>query len=117
MQRAALLCRCPRCREGPLFDGVLSVPERCPVCDLSFSGHDADDGAMVGVILLLGPIVVGLAFWVEGRFNPPLWVHAILSPPILWPRVTIPAAILPMRPVNAALMTLQYRNRASEMGL
>ena len=110
--RAALLCRCPRCGQGPLFDGLLEVQERCSVCGLDLRGHDAGDGAVVGVILVLGAIVVGLAILVEIRFAPPLWVHALI-----WPLFTIPAAILLMRPAKAALVAVQYRNRASEMGL
>ncbi len=95
-----------------MFDGLLAVRERCPVCDLDLRGHDAGDGAIVGVILVLGAVVVTLAFWVEFRFSPPLWVHAVL-----WPLITVPAAILLMRPVKAALVALQYRHRAAEMGL
>ena len=41
-----------------------------------------------GVILVLGAIVVALAFWVEFHFAPPLWVHVVL-----WPVITVPAAI------------------------
>ena len=62
--------------------------DRCEVCGLDLRAHDAGDGAAVGVILLLGAIVVGLAFWVEFRFSPPLWLHAIL-----WPVVTVPLAV------------------------
>jgi uncharacterized protein (DUF983 family) len=61
-------------------------------------------------MLLLGAIVVGLAFWVDVRFEPPLWLHAII-----WPVVTLPLAILMMRPLKAALVALQYRHRSSEM--
>ena len=68
--------------------------------------------AAVSGALVLGAIVVGLAFWVEFRFNPPLWVHAVL-----WPVVTIPLAVAVMRPAKAALIALQYRHRSSEMGL
>jgi uncharacterized protein (DUF983 family) len=82
------------------------------VCGLDLRSHDAGDGATVGVILLLGAIVVGLAFWVEFRFEPPLWLHAVL-----WPVVTVPLAVLMMRPAKAALVALQYRHRSSEMGL
>jgi uncharacterized protein (DUF983 family) len=62
--------------------------------------------------MVLGAIVICLAFWVEFRFNPPLWVHAIL-----WPAVTLPLAVLIMRPVKAALVAAQFRTRAAEMGL
>ncbi len=109
---AALACRCPRCGRGRLFRNLLDVRPACEVCGLDLSKVDTGDGATVGVILVLGAIVVGLAFWVEFRFNPPLWVHAIL-----WPAITIPLAILMMRPAKAALVALQYRHRASEMGL
>ncbi len=105
-------CRCPRCGEGKLFDGLLTLQDACPVCGLGFGGSDTGDAGAVGVIMLLGAIVVALAFWVEFRFNPPLWVHVIL-----WPAVTIPLAILITRPVKAALVAAQFRTRPEEMGL
>ena len=108
----ALACRCPRCGKGRLFRNLLEVRDTCEVCGLDLRSHDAGDGAAVGVILLLGAIVVGLAFWVEFRFEPPLWLHAII-----WPMVTVPLAVLLMRPAKAALVALQYRHRSSEMGL
>ena len=109
---AALRCRCPRCGKGKLFTGVLTVREQCAVCGLDLRAHDTGDGPAVGVILVLGAIVVTLAFWVEFRFSPPLWVHAVL-----WPIVTLPGAILMMRPMKAALVALQYHHRKTEMGL
>ncbi len=72
---------------------------------------DTGDGAAVFIILLLGAAMVGLAFWVEFRFNPPFWVHAIL-----WPALILPLSIALMRPAKAALVFQQYHNRASEMG-
>jgi uncharacterized protein (DUF983 family) len=109
---AALRCRCPRCGRGRLFHKILEVRPRCEHCDLDLAGNDSGDGAAALVILLLGAIIVGLAFWVEFRFNPPLWVHAIV-----WPLITIPLAVAMIRPMKAALIAIQYRHRASEMGL
>ncbi len=109
---AALRCRCPRCGKGKLFKGLLTTRPACPACGLDFSQADTGDAGAVGVIMVLGAIVLVLAFWVEFRFEPPLWVHAVL-----WPAVTLPLAILLMRPVKAALIAAQYRTRASEMGL
>ena len=108
----AVLGRCPRCGQGKLFNGLLAIRERCEVCGLDLQGADTGDGAAALVIMVLGAIVVGLAFWVEVRFSPPLWVQAVL-----WPLVTIPAAILMMRLLKAGLVWSQYRNRASEMGV
>ncbi|MCX7375521.1 MAG: DUF983 domain-containing protein [Alphaproteobacteria bacterium] len=109
--QSALLCRCPRCGKGPLYDGVLAIHPACTVCGLDLRGHDTGDGAAAIVILFLGFIVVGLAFWVEFRFMPPLWLHALL-----WPVVTLALALPMIRTFKAALVAMQFRHRASEMG-
>jgi len=110
--RAGLLCRCPRCGEGKLFNGVLAVRDRCAVCGLDLRAHDSGDGPAVLVFFVLATVIIGLVFWVEFSFAPPLWVHAVI-----WPLVTIPLAIVLIRPLKAAMVALQFRHRASEMGL
>ena len=108
----ALLGRCPRCGEGRLFSGVLGIRERCEACGLDLRAVDTGNGPAALVIMVLGAIIVGLAFWVEFRFAPPFWVHAIL-----WPLLTVPAAVAMIRVLKAGLVWSQYRNRASEMDL
>jgi uncharacterized protein (DUF983 family) len=103
--RAAFLCRCPRCGEGRLFSGLLTVRPACPVCGLDFSAEDAGDGPAVFVILFLGLIVVGLAAWVEIKFEPPIWVHLLL-----WTPLILVGAIAMLRPLKAGLIALQYRH-------
>jgi uncharacterized protein (DUF983 family) len=110
--QSALLCRCPRCGKAPLYAGVLTIRPACAQCGLDLRGHDTGDGASALVILLLGFIVVGLAFWVEFRFEPPLWLHALI-----WPVVTLALALPMIRVFKAGLVALQFRHRASEMGL
>ena len=95
-----------------MFRGLLTLRPDCPVCGLDFRNSDTGDAGAVGVIMVLGALVVGMAFWVDFRFEPPLWVHAII-----WPVVTLPLAILIMRPVKAALVAAQFRHRPHEMGL
>lgn len=102
---AALACRCPRCGEGRLFTGVLTVRPACPACGLDFSAEAAGDGPAVFVILFLGLIVVGLAAWVELTFSPPIWVHLAL-----WTPLIVGGAILMLRPLKAALIALQYHH-------
>ncbi len=105
LAHAALACRCPRCGEGALFTGLLTVRPTCPSCGLDFSAQDAGDGPAVFVILLLGLIVVGLAAIVEIKFSPPLWVHIVL-----WTPLIIGGAILMLRPLKAGLIALHYRH-------
>jgi len=108
----ALRCCCPRCGKGRMFKGLLTLQSSCPVCGLNYAQSDTGDAGAVILIMVLGFIVVGMAFWVEFHFSPPLWVHAVL-----WPIVTIPLAVLLMRPMKAALVASQFQHRPDEMGL
>ena len=102
---AALRCRCPRCGEGKLFNGLLTVAPRCAVCGLDLAAEDAGDGPAVFVVLILGALVVGLALLVETTFAPPMWVHLVL-----WTPVVIGGAIALLRPLKAWLIAMQYRH-------
>ena len=102
---AALRCRCPRCGEGRLFNGLLTIAPRCAVCGLDLAAQDAGDGPAVFVVLILGALVVGLAILVEIEFSPPLWVHLLL-----WTPVVIGGAIAMLRPLKAWLIAMQYRH-------
>jgi uncharacterized protein (DUF983 family) len=105
LARAALLCRCPRCGEGRLFIGLLTVRAACPACGLDLSAEDAGDGPAVFLIFFLGAIAVGLAAWIELEFSPPIWVHAVVLIPIV-----LGGAIGLLRPMKAAMIALQYRH-------
>jgi uncharacterized protein (DUF983 family) len=105
LTRAALACRCPRCGEGALFTGLLTVRPSCPACGLDLSAQDAGDGPAVFVILFLGLIVVGLAAIVEIKLSPPIWVHIVL-----WTPLIVGGAVLMLRPLKAGLIGLQYRH-------
>ena len=101
--------RCPRCGEGRLFKGFLTVGERCGNCRLDYSFADAGDGPAVFVILIIGFVVVGLALWMEVNHNPPLWLHFML-----WIPLTLVLALIALRAMKGLLIVLQYRNKAAE---
>lgn len=103
----ALLCRCPRCGKGALYDGLLSVAPRCASCGLDLSAHDAGDGPAVFVVFALGAIVVALGAIVEVKFAPPVWVHLLL-----WTPFVLVGSVLMLRLFKAGLIALQYRHRA-----
>ena len=93
-----------------MFRGVLSVSDRCACCGLDLSAADVGDGYVVPTLLVLGSIVVGLAFWVDFTWQPPLWVHALI-----WPVVTLGLALAMIRWIKAFLIAQQYHVRPGEM--
>ncbi|HEX3808490.1 MAG TPA: DUF983 domain-containing protein [Rhizomicrobium sp.] len=106
---AALLGLCPRCGEGPLFNGYLSVAPRCSACGLDYAMFDAGDGPAVFVILIVGAIVAGGALIVEFTYQPPYWVHAVI-----WiPAILILTTVF-LRLAKSTLLVLQYKHRAGE---
>ena len=65
-----------------MFSGLLTIRSACGVCGLDLSGVDTGDAFAVPILIVLGALVVGAAFWVDVRFAPPLWVHALIWPPV-----------------------------------
>jgi uncharacterized protein (DUF983 family) len=106
---AGLKGRCPRCGEGRLFSGFLTVGQRCTNCGLDYAFADAGDGPAVFVILIIGFVVVGLALWMEVTLNPPLWLHFIL-----WIPLALALCLTALRLIKGVLITLQYRNKAQQ---
>jgi uncharacterized protein (DUF983 family) len=65
-----LRCRCPRCGEGPLFDGWNHLREHCPVCGLELERRIGDTwffmymttagltGSLVAAMFLIRPRVI-----------------------------------------------------------
>jgi uncharacterized protein (DUF983 family) len=88
--------------------GLLDIHPACPVCGLDFSAHDAGDGPAVAGIFLIGAITVGLALWLDRRFEPDLWVHALI-----WPAVVLPTSLIVMRIAKTMLLDLQWRHRST----
>jgi len=101
--------RCPRCGQGKLFDGFLSIAPNCRSCGLDFKFADAGDGPAVFVTLLAGFFVLGAALWVELKYEPPMWVHVVIFMPL-----TLIVCLAMLRPLKGVMVALQYRNRAEE---
>lgn len=107
--KAGITCRCPRCGKGRVFSGFLDVAPVCNHCGLDLAKVDTGDGPAVFIIMLVGFLVVGLALWVEVKFEPPYWVHFVL-----WVPTILIACFGLLRPFKATLIALQYRHKAHE---
>ncbi|WP_306141346.1 DUF983 domain-containing protein [Roseibium sp. MMSF_3412] len=106
---AGLSGKCPRCGQGRLFDGFLSVKQSCAACGLDYSFADSGDGPAVFVIMLVGFVIVGLVLFVELSFQPPIWLHLLL-----WLPLTVILAASVLRPLKGLMIALQFRHEAKE---
>ncbi len=104
--------RCPRCGQGRIFAGFLSVAPRCRVCGLDLKFADSGDGPAVFVTLFAGFLVLGIALWVELTYEPPIWVHLVMVLPL-----TLIVCLGLLRPLKGLMVALQYRNRAEQARL
>lgn len=104
-----ITCKCPRCGQGKLFSGFLSLAPSCSACGLDYVFIDAGDGPAVFIILIAGFIVVFCALIVEVMYQPPFWVHAVL-----WGPLVLATTLLPLRSMKSLLIALQYHHRARE---
>jgi uncharacterized protein (DUF983 family) len=84
-----LMCRCPACGKGKLFRAYLKQVERCSVCGTRYGHMRADDAPPWLTILVVGHIVVPLAFWVERDHPLPDWVSMTF-----WPALALALTLL-----------------------
>jgi uncharacterized protein (DUF983 family) len=104
--------RCPRCGQGRLFDGYLTLAPRCAACGLDFSFADPADGPAFFVMSIVSFPVVGFAGWLEVAMEPPLWVHLLTSLPLL-----LIGCLGLLRPLKGWIVCAQYIHKAAEAEL
>jgi uncharacterized protein (DUF983 family) len=100
--------RCPRCGDGRLVQGFLTVAPKCQVCGLDFGFADSGDGPAVFVTLIAGFLVVGLALIVDMTWEPPIWIFMVVFIPL-----ALVVCLGMLRPLKGVLIALQYKNNAA----
>lgn len=101
--------RCPRCGQGRLFRGFLTVAPRCEHCGLDLSAQDSGDGPVAFIIMIVGFVVVIAALIVEVRYGWPVWLHLLV-----WLPLSVVLCLALMRPLKGLLIALQFRHRRHE---
>ncbi len=90
MLRGILALRCPRCRRGALFTGILAMPERCPVCGLYC---EREHGYFVGAMAISYALAIAaVAILFFGLLALTRW-------PLEWVLVVASVAFLPLAPL------------------
>jgi uncharacterized protein (DUF983 family) len=104
-----LRCRCPKCGQGKLFDGFLTLKPRCEVCGLDYSFADPADGPAFFVMMSMAFPATAFGIWIELAYEPALWVHLVTTLPFL-----LLSCIPPIRPIKGLLIASQFVNKAEE---
>ncbi len=100
---------CPRCGNGKLFSGFLSVPPKCNSCELDYKFADAGDGPAVFVILIAGFLILFSVLYVQIVYDPPTWIIMAIFLPL-----TVVICLGMLRPLKGLAIGLQYRNKAEQ---
>lgn len=103
------LGRCPRCGEGKLFKGFLTLAPSCDNCGLDYSFADPADGPAFFVICFGCVPSFAMAMWIELAHQAPYWVHLVTSLPFL-----ILTCVPPLRPLKGWLVASEYFYKAGE---
>ncbi|MFC0219295.1 uncharacterized protein (DUF983 family) [Pseudochelatococcus lubricantis] len=107
--RLGLRGRCPRCGEGHLFKGYLSLAPRCEVCGLDYSFADPADGPAFFAMWIGSIPALAFGIWLEMTFGAPLWVHFFTTFPLI-----LIGCLAVLRPAKGWLVCSQYRHKAEE---
>ena len=68
--RRCMRGRCPRCGEGRIFDGYLTVVDDCAACGEPLGGYRAADGPAFFTITIVGLLLVPLIGFTFVAFRP-----------------------------------------------
>lgn len=107
--KTGIRCRCPRCGEGPVLEGYLTIRKSCPNCGLSYEFADPADGPAFFVMSVVGVVGMCLFMMFEFTVHPPIWVHFVFTFPLI---AAMCLGIL--RPFKGWMIASQYRHKALE---
>ena len=103
--KVGVRCRCPRCGKGKLFQGILTVTNRCAHCNLDLSPHDTGDGASVFIIFILGALIIPIALWLKLSLSPSYLIYFLILLPVVFVM-----GIALLRLVKGILITYHLKN-------
>lgn len=103
--------KCPNCGDGPLFDGYLTVQDKCPECGEELLHHRADDGPAYLTILVVGHLLAVAIHFTWSAFRPEPLVMATIFTVLC---VTLSLYLLPR--LKGVVVAIQWSRRMHGFG-
>jgi uncharacterized protein (DUF983 family) len=101
--------KCPRCGQGHLFNGFLTLAPKCEVCGLDYSFADPADGPAFFVMMFFCAPACAFGVWLELAHEPPFWVHILTTLPLIFL-----TCVPPLRPLKGWLVASQFFHKAEQ---
>ena len=105
----SLKMRCPHCRKGNMYDGLLTVSEKCSICAFPLKEHDAGDGPAFFALFISCIIVPVAALILDALIHVPIWGHLLI-----WTPIVLILSIWLLRFFKAWLIVMQYKTRKGD---
>jgi uncharacterized protein (DUF983 family) len=100
---------CPRCGEGRMFAGYLSVREACDVCKMAFEPLRSDDAPPYFTLFIVGHLVISLYLLLWPYMPLPDWVHALI-----WCGLTLVLSLVLLPFIKGGVMAVIFRTQRTE---
>lgn len=107
--QTGLRCRCPRCGEGPLLAGFLTLAPSCEACGLDYGFADPADGPAFFAMTAVGILVISVWAWWAVVASPPIWLQILMVFPAL-----IGGCLAVLRPLKAWIVAEQFIHKAEQ---
>ncbi len=107
--RTGMRGKCPRCGEGRLFSGFLSLAPSCEVCGLEYAFADPADGPAFFSMMFFCLPPAFVAVWLQVQFDASYLVNAAITIPLI-----VLCCVLPLRPLKGWLVASQFYYKAEE---
>lgn len=101
--------RCPRCGQGKMFSGYLSVEHACVACDMEFEPLRSDDAPSYFTLLIVGHVMVSLYLALWQFLVAPLWAQAAF-----WCGLTLILSLILLPFIKGGVMGVIFSTKASQ---
>lgn len=100
---------CPRCGQGHMFSGYLSVREACESCGMLFEPLRSDDAPPYFTLFIVGHLVIGLYLLLWPYIPLPDWGQALV-----WCGLTLVLSLTLLPFVKGGVMAVIFRTKAGQ---
>jgi uncharacterized protein (DUF983 family) len=98
---------CPRCGQGRMFSGYLSVREACDVCGLEYEPLRSDDAPPYFTLFIVGHLVVSLYMAIWPLLDIPIWAQALI-----WCGLTVVLSLVLLPFIKGGVMAVIFLTKA-----